>query len=313
MEYIKNITNNNLPLVPLGIILAPGELREMSEFASRSKLQDYASYFNDKVYLGEIIIVDAAMNQYSKVESVQYFSNAFSKVTIDYNASKSYNNYYFLKDTISLKKNEYIDKFFKGRLKSLSILSKNSTVDIMITTGEGVELPADNLIKRQELSFDFDGDLQNAKLRIQAEGHTEVDIFMEGWNNEFSPEELQHFVHSWYANEELWKTEKAVIVSYVNNSSNIVNPSIIEGTNTLKIDDKKEKDPENNDFYRIYKVTKNEYEVELLESNFWSTWSPNRYFVRAKNITHIEFEDETVDLSAVTLNSYLDHDADKKD
>lgn len=312
MEYIKNKTSEVVTISSLGVELHPNEERLISEFANRSKLQDYASSLIDLIYSDKVIITDADRFEFTKVESVQYISSAYLKVKVDYEASKERNNYYFLKDTFNLKKNETIEKLFRGRVKFLRVISSNSTIDIQITTGDGLVLPADDVIKREELAFNFDGDMKDPILKITAEGVTDVDIFMEGFNNDMEPKDLQTFIDTWYKNEEMWTSQNAVILMVKDNASDVDSPSLIQSStgNTLVIPDKRYY--KTGYYYRIYKITDNEFFIEYLENNNWSIWNPNRYAVRVKNIRYIQFTDKTIDVKSTDLLiPYEDYQFDK--
>ncbi len=76
MEKIKNLTSSDLNLQSLGIILNPNEVRDIAEFATRNILQNNASFLNDLVYTDKISILSADHESFSKVEAVQYISNA---------------------------------------------------------------------------------------------------------------------------------------------------------------------------------------------------------------------------------------------
>ena len=82
MEKIKNLTNLDLNLQSLGIVLLPNQIREIDEFANRIILQNNASYLNDLIYTNKIAILDSDNNTFSKVEAIQFISNAYSKVLI---------------------------------------------------------------------------------------------------------------------------------------------------------------------------------------------------------------------------------------
>ena len=196
MEKIKNLTNTELNLQSLGVILSPNQIREIDEFATRVILQNNASYLNDLVYTGKITIIDADNNEFSKVEAVQFISNAYSKVIIS-NTSELKNNgkYYFLKDKFDIK-NEIIEKSFKGCVDSIYIIPEINSCEITITTGEGLVLQTDEIMKRQTFELETNGKLYNPIIKIYSKYNNNIDIFIDGTSDE-ETSILQTFINNW--------------------------------------------------------------------------------------------------------------------
>ena len=309
--FFKNITQANV--LVLGITLEPSEMLPVSEFGNSDKIIQYYDEIIELINSNNITLcyIDGvAETNTAKISRM--LSGNITNVTIDYEASNKENNYYFLKDKFDLKKDETIEKLFRGRVKYLKITPDKSTINIKIITGDGLTLPADNIIKREELEFNFDGDIKDLILSITAEGRTEVEIFMEGFNNDMEPKDLQTFIDTWYKNEETWNNQNAVILMVKDNAWDVDSPSLIQDPtgNTLVIPDRQFH--RSGYYYRVYKIANNEYFVEYLENNRWSIWNPNRYAVRVKNIKYIQFTDKTIDVTTSSdIIPYEDYQFDK--
>lgn len=306
MEYVKNKTLENLTLDPLGIILGPEEIRDITEFADRTRLQLNATYLNDLIYLDKIIILDADYKEFSKVLSVQYISNGFSKVIIDVEKQASYNNYYFLKDFINLNKNESTEINFKGRVKSVFITSTTNDIDVQMVTGDRLRLPLDNLVKRQTLEFEFNGDVKDPTIEITSgTGHTVVEYFIEGYSVTDSPKLIQKFIDTSFKDETEWKTSDVVIVKIDTDKENLKTINIInEPTgNRIFINDNHAIDSLT--YYKIYKITNKEFVIEFVENEKWDYWSPNRFRLKFKNTKFVHFNDVVIDLTNTTIYDYF--------
>lgn len=196
MEKIKNLTSSDLNLQSLGIILNPNEIRDIAEFATRNILQNNASFLNDLVYTDKIAILSADHESFSKVEAIQYISNAYSKVIISNTADlTSKGKYYFLKDSFNIK-NQYIIKTFKGYVDSIYIIPDTNVCEITITTGDGLVLPTDEIIKRQTFELETGGKLYNPSVKIYSNYTNTINIFMDGTSDE-ETDVLQDFIDNW--------------------------------------------------------------------------------------------------------------------
>lgn len=196
MEKIKNLMNEELNLQSLGVILLPNQIREIAEFSTRATLQNNASYLNDLVYSNKISIIDADNNEFSKVEAIQFISNAYSKVVVS-NTSELKNNgkYYFLKDKFDLK-DEIIEKSFNGHVDSIYIIPELNSCEITIITGEGLILQTDEVMKRQTFELETNGKLYNPVIRIYSKYNNSIDIFIDGTSEE-ETSILQTFIDNW--------------------------------------------------------------------------------------------------------------------
>jgi hypothetical protein len=195
MEYIKNTTTADLELLGLGITLSAGEDRDIAEFANRGVLQDNASYLNELVYNDKIRILDADRNELSKVESVQYISNAYSKVVVELDKTSENDKWYFVKDEFRVKKNEVVRKSFIGNVESLYVYTSSSNIDALVKLN-GLVMPVEELVKRQTFELELKGKAKGLELEITGRGTTNVDVYIDGYTTA-SVEEVQEFIDNW--------------------------------------------------------------------------------------------------------------------
>ena len=195
MEYIKNLTNEPLQLLPVGVILGPLEHRDISEFSNRSKLQDYASYLNDLVYQDKIIILNADLSEFSKVESVQYFSNSYNKVVVELDNTGNADKWYFVKDEFMFKKNTTVVKRFLGNVESLYIYTSSADIEVLVKLN-GLTMPLEELSKRQTFELELKGKAENLEIEVTGQGSTTVDMYIDGYTIA-GIEEVQEFIDNW--------------------------------------------------------------------------------------------------------------------
>jgi len=199
MEKIKNLTSQTLSLVYFGIELQADESREISSFSNRSKIQNYAEYLNDLVYQDKIIVVGVDGNEFSKVESIQYFSNAYNKVLIE-NVSEVQDEgkFYYVEDYFYLYRNAVSTKTFKGKVQSMSIVAHRNDISVKITTGDGLVLPEKYIYKRQAIDLEFKGKLKDPIIELKAEkgNNNLTEIYIDGYSI-LSVQELQTFIDNW--------------------------------------------------------------------------------------------------------------------
>lgn len=197
MYYIKNLTSGILPLPDFGIELNPGEIRDLFSFTNRSKLQDCSSVINDLIYQDKIILTDADFNHLSKVDCIQITSNAYTKVIITEDNSKNNSKYYFVTDEFRIdSKKPTVIKQFMGSVETLRIVPSNP-VTVTITTGDGIILPSDSLIKRQTLEYDFNSKIKDISIKFERSYSTsDIEIFIDGTSTK-TVQEIQNFIDNW--------------------------------------------------------------------------------------------------------------------
>jgi hypothetical protein len=195
MEYIKNITAADLELLGLGITLSADEDRNAAEFANRGVLQDNASYLNELVYNDKIRILDADRNELSKVECVQYISNAYSKVVVELDKTSENDKWYFVKDEFRVKKNEVVKKSFLGNVESLYVYTSSANIDALVKLN-GLVMPVEELVKRQTFELELKGKAKDLELEITGRGTTNVDVYIDGYTTA-SVVEVQEFIDNW--------------------------------------------------------------------------------------------------------------------
>ena len=180
MVYIKNITETNLFIPDFGINLLPNEIRDISEFSNRQKLQDYSDVFIDLLNVNKIFLLDADLNVMKTSIAVKYICNAYDIIKVDSNLNNKF--YYFLKDNFELNRNSIVDKHFIGRVKTLYILSDSTDIIVSIESGNGLKMHDETLIKRQTLELSFDSDIEDIcvslKIPESAGVKTSVEIFI---------------------------------------------------------------------------------------------------------------------------------------
>jgi hypothetical protein len=195
MEYIKNKTAADLELLGLGITLSADEDRDIAEFANRGVLQDNASYLNELVYNDKIRILDADRNELSKVECVQYISNAYSKVVVELDKTSENDKWYFVKDEFRVKKNEVVKKSFLGNVESLYVYTSSANIDALVKLN-GLVMPVEELVKRQTFELELKGKAKDLELEITGRGTTNVDVYIDGYTTA-SVVEVQEFIDNW--------------------------------------------------------------------------------------------------------------------
>lgn len=285
MVYIKNITETNLFIPDFGINLLPNEIRDISEFSNRQKLQDYSDVFIDLLNVNKIFLLDADLNVMKTSIAVKYICNAYDIIKVDSNLNNKF--YYFLKDNFELNRNSIVDKHFIGRVKTLYILSDSTDIIVSIESGNGLKMHDETLIKRQTLELSFDSDIEDIcvslKIPESAGVKTSVEIFIDGFAS-IDKSELQTFIDTWKENQsEIGKYNGAVLIKKENISASL-------NSGVLEIQGNK------ND-YSIYK-NNNDVIVEKLTDNKWKRF--NRSYVKAKKISSIKFSDGSVILSTIT-------------
>lgn len=195
MEYIKNISENKIELLSLGVELEVGAEREVSEFANRSVLQNNASYLCDLVYNDKIVILDADRNQFSKVEAVQYISNAYTKVIVDSDNHDANDKWYFVRDEFILKKKVVLTKTFLGNVESLYMYSSSSEVTVGMKLN-GLVMPVETLDKRQRVDMELKGKANELELTFESNGTTTLELYIDGYSVE-DTDVVQTFIDNW--------------------------------------------------------------------------------------------------------------------
>ena len=198
MYYMKNITLSELNISPLGIVLQSGAFRDTSEFATRTKMQEVASYLNDLVYTDKIILLNADMKEYSKVECVQIISNGYEVIVVNNIAvTPPEGKYYFVKGICKVNKaHSSCIREFKGNCQTLFIISSGK-VNIKLSSGAGLILSDETLEKRQTLELDFGGRMKDLVIQIdKLKSTVEVEVFIDGYSYEDIPT-IQTFIDNW--------------------------------------------------------------------------------------------------------------------
>lgn len=309
---IRNISGSSFDLV--GVTISDNEVILIDELGTRDQIRLNANDIITAVTSNNIQFEYTDGYVQSDITKLyNLLQNGYTEVQVTnkVEVEQKLNNYYFLKDTFKIKKDEIIEKEFRGRLKSLAIKPNDRDIDVVIVTGDGLILPAENLTKHQTMEFEFGGDIKDPIIRFIGTGTNEIDIFLEGFNNEVSLSDLQRFVNTWYEDHTSWSTAK-IVVSTNRNYRGVdysTTNDVING-NKITIND----DKSNGTYtYKIYKVKPNDYKVELLYNGYWGSWSDARFSLRVKNVRHFEFNDTSIDVTIDTIASDSEHDNDRDD
>jgi hypothetical protein len=227
---------------------------------------------------------------------VEVLSNGVVEVVVN-NSSEEEGKYYFLKDMIKVTKDAKVYKTFKGMVDSLYLTPTNDKLNVMIMTGDGLELPVDSLSKRQTLEFEFAGKIKDPKIEFSSDnGTVEVEVFMEGRAKD-TAKNLQQFINTWYENDSMWGQEivEPIVINWTINNWKWAKDTKIDGTILTIPEDKKYK---NSKEFEVYSIGKNEIVVEYLEWNYWTAWNPNQLYIQVKGITEVKFNDCVINVDS---------------
>lgn len=307
--YIKNISAQNILIG--GAVIGAGNTKALDDIGSREYIRAYSEQLLQHVTQGraEIQYPDG-----SKEDRITAIHTLIMQGFIGVDINKVPKNFYFLKDSFRLKKDESAEKYFLGYCTGVWVTSTTSPVKVTVKTKQGLSLPADRIVKNQNLEFDWPEGMKDPEIEIEAEATTDVVIYVEGWNDATPTKNIQRFINTWGEDVTQWSTSKPVLGAHRFNPLAQQCPDLIEDDvngHTLRIYD--DRYPNGTGEYLIYEVkTGKEYAVELVENNLWSPYNINRYHLHVNNIKFIQFNDQTVDLTLVTLPPYSDHSLTKE-
>ena len=305
--YIKNISPTNVVLG--GARFVPNEIRPISDIGTRDRIIVAADEILQKFADGKIEV------QHSDGEAVSGIVNVTNLLLngfVSMGVTEPEHNYYFLKDKFKLKKGESIEKAFIGVLTSLWITPSHNETHIMITTHQGVQMPADNLTKNQTIEFNFDKGIKNPIIEFSSAATTDVDVFLEGYDTHHVNKDLQRFINTWKEDDTTWTTAKPLEDAHYFNPVTTTKPIFTEDDiNGHKFVIDSDQLPSGTESYKIYKLKDNDYAIEKLTDGTWDPFNTDRFYFRIKNVKYVTFNDVEVDLTTATLASFTDHATDR--
>jgi len=305
--YLKNISGSQLIIG--GSLFNIDAQKPLTSIGSRETIRGYAEQILQEISNNNLEVVYPDGDTEDRLTIIHnLLMNGFIGVELN----KPEKNYYFLRDTFKLKKDEFVEKVFIGKVRSIQLTPQSNAIDIVMITHQGLELPANKVTKNQTIEFNFEEGLLNPTIRLSTPATTEIDIFIEGYDESCENYLLQRFIKTWYQDVSLWTTTKPTLCFCKFNYKIHQKPTLIEDDvngHTLRVYDNR--NPDVNQEYKIYKERTNSYVVEFITDSKWNPFDENRYHVRSTNISFIQFDDQTVDLSVETLVDYITHESDK--